>query len=105
MSIVKKVVALTAAVCMLAGSPAMSASAACGDNHNKVFTSQWTGQYRYSSYTHTVIVGYYTNGTPITVSCHVNVTKKICLMYCVECGEYATTADVPYKEAHSVVHN
>lgn len=105
MSIVKRAVVLLAAVCMLAGSPAMTASAACGDNHGKKLKTVWTGQYRYSSYTHTVIVGYYTNGNPITMSCHVNVTKKICLCYCTECDEYVTTADLPYKEAHSIVHD
>ncbi|MDE6064113.1 MAG: hypothetical protein K2G20_05970 [Lachnospiraceae bacterium] len=103
MSIVKRAVVLVAAVCMLVGSPAMKVSAAC-DHKNKEYTTRWTGQYRYSSYTHTVIVGYYTNGNPITMSCHVNVTKEIHLVYC-SCGEYITTMDLPYKEAHAIVHD
>ncbi|MDE5804403.1 MAG: hypothetical protein K2I22_15970 [Lachnospiraceae bacterium] len=104
MSIVKRAIVLVAAVCMLVGSPAMKVSAAC-DHKDTGRDLQWTGQYRYSSYTHTVIRGYYTNGTPITVQCHVNVTKKIYLCYCTECGEYVTTTDLPYQEAHSIVHN
>lgn len=104
MSIVKRAVVLVAAVCMLAGSPVIQASAAC--NHNGTGRDlQWTGQYRYSSYMHTVILGYYTNGTPITVQCHVNKTEKIYVTYCQTCHEYVGVAYEYYKEAHGVVHD
>lgn len=104
MSIVKRAVVLVAAVCMLVGSPAMKVSAAC-DHKNTGRDLQWTGQYRYSSYTHTVILGYYTNGTPITVQCHVNKTEKIYVTYCQACHEYTGVAYERYQEAHEVVHD
>ena len=105
MSIVKRAVILVAAVCMLVGSPAMKASAAACDHKDTGRDLQWTGQYRYSSYTHTVILGYYTNGTPITVQCHVNKTEKIYVTYCQACHEYVGVAYENYKEAHEVVHD
>lgn len=103
MSIVKRAVVLLAAVCMLVGSPVIKASAAC-DHSNNNFRTQWTGQYRYSSSEHTVVVGHYTNGDAITVVCKVSKTEKICLLYCNDCGAYITVVDMPYQESHSVVH-
>lgn len=104
MSIVKRAVVLVAAVCMLAGSPVINASAAC-DHSNDNFRTQWTGQYRYSSSRHVVVVGHYTNGDPITVTCNISKTEKICLLYCDDCDAYITVVYLPYQENHSVVHN
>ncbi|MBD5537642.1 MAG: hypothetical protein HDQ99_18700 [Lachnospiraceae bacterium] len=104
MSIVKRAVVLVAAVCMLVGSPAMKVSAAC-DHSNNHFRTQWTGQYKFSYPEHTVVVGHYTNGDPITVVCNVSKVEKICLLYCDDCGAYLTVVNLPYQENHSVVHN
>ncbi len=53
-----------------------------------VYVKMWTGQYRYSSHNHTVVLGYYTDGTPITVQCHYNVQAEIWLVHCTQCDGY-----------------
>lgn len=106
----KKVMVMLLAVLVLAGGSKLSVSAAgCthADINGKptIYAKMWTGQYRYSSYNHTVIVGYYTNGTPITMQCHCNVQAEIWLVHCTQCDGYVSTVDLNAKESHSIVHD
>ena len=106
----KKAIVMLLMVLILAGGSKLNVSAA-GCTHTDIngkptiYAKMWTGQYRYSSHNHTVIVGYYTNGNPITMQCHYNVQAEIWLVHCTQCDGYVSTVDLNAKESHSIVHN
>lgn len=102
MKILKKVLTFTVAVFMLTGSMGLTASAAC--NHQERVEYR-TGQVSYSHHTHTVIVGYYTKGEPITAECSVSKKKEKFVVHCKACGAYLYAYDRYISESHSVVHN
>lgn len=102
MKILKKVLTFTVAVFVLTGSLGLTASAACA--HEK-WVEYPTNQFSSSHHTHTVIVGYYTSGKPITVDCSVSKKKEKFVVHCKACGAYLYAYDRYISESHSVVHN
>lgn len=101
---VKKTVLLMLTVCLLAGLPAVSVSAAACD-HDAPYFKQNTGQYKNSSYDHLVAIGKYADGTPIKIWCHVTVKSELWLIHCRICHRYIATGERNSVEGHHVVHN
>lgn len=102
MNIIKKGIVMLLAVCMLAGVPAVNAWAADCDHANEIRYD--TGQYMYNSYTHEVVLGYYTDGRPIVMNCNASTTYKIYVVHCKSCGTYLRTDYDKISTVHSIVH-
>jgi len=96
-----KTLKLTIVVCLLSLTLVLPVSAMCA--HAPVL-GQWTGQYTSVQSSHTVVLGHYTNGTPITVNCVIVRRYKLYLMNCSICGQYTGTTTVLDSESHSVIH-
>lgn len=104
MNIIKKGIVMMLAVCMLAGIPAVNAWAADCNHVNKGEYTIDTGQYTYNYYTHSVIVGYYTNGNPIIMECSVSTQDKIILVHCYACKGFKYSYPENVWTSHTIVH-
>ena len=110
MKLIKRSILAILSACLLLGaSPPYASAAGCnhkvGEATSTIAEYQWTGQYRYSDSSHTVTLGHYTDGRPITQVCHVDVREEIWLLRCTVCNMYAGTAYLNKVEAHEIVHN
>lgn len=102
MNIIKKGIVMLLAVCMLAGVPAVNAWAAdCDHAREKEYD---TGQYKYEYSTHKVIVGYYTDGTPIVMDCNISSKFRIYVVHCMDCGALKRTIYEYIYIEHSIAH-
>lgn len=105
----RSILAILSACLLLGASPLYASAAGCnhmyGNNTSAIETYQWTGQYRYSHASHTVTLGHYTDGRPITQVCHYDIKEQIWLLKCNVCKNYVGTAYINKVEAHEIVHN
>lgn len=110
MKLMKRSILAILSACLLLGASPLYASAA-GCDHKDAFQNptvkayQWTGQYRYTHASHTVTLGHYTDGRPITQVCNYSEKTEIWLLKCTSCDGYAGIAYLNKVESHEIVHN